>query len=715
MVNRGRSLRSDLEMTSAQHGGRNTGHLSSTVAGHPARHFRQFTTRSRTKSAASFKNLHRVLTHDGTTDYDNHGNVVNAFVKSKSSDSLYRKRAISGLNMTTLTRVRSNPGHVSRSRSGSMASTHSLGAGVGSSRLKPSRSKSTHLVVDMHEGDELFDNDTTTDEEVEYFTDEEDESSNKGEKCADGLNQQSEWGEQDEKPTSISHQDFNGQSSLSKTLSNLTTPLDENEGKETISDQPTYQAPSDLLREQPDEGEDQAENHVKDSDNFLTPNQGNARNGQSDNDHIHDGDDHISNSNLNVYDADNITANSLKRQNGDYDKIGGHELSELPEQDMGLTNDDQIDEFSAQRRNSATEQYIPSMILSQSTGAVRRFEQPPSIQNSLSNNYHATHIGDVTQDKVGNNIRHDFHSDPQNSALKPVGETPGYSQHNLKASSSANNQNHFSSSISSLTNSLLRTAPSGLHNNTRMSHLMRKRTSQNSLIRADLRSANGIDAPTSSLHRENASVPSINNFAQFLKSDVMDGESRTQRKLWLQRENSIMDLSAHNDGGDSVFMASNIEVKREFERISHEYTNVRRFCNPVEEAISRVDTGQNVVGVRSSKTSNADIVDTLFPDYGGKGNKIDQFLPKTQDTKLHRILSSIWKDETALFNKDSNPISGKSNGSGHHFLQPNRSSLRSGFGSGTALQHQRTINSLQPTTRAVNRRMENAIHQQQRL
>lgn len=715
MVNRGRSLRSDFEMTSAQSSGRNGGHLSSTVAGHPARHFRQFTTRSRTKSAASFKNLHRVLTHDGTTDFEHHGNAANTFVKSKSSDALYRKRAISGLNMTNLTRVRSNPGHILRSRSGSIASAHSLGAGAGTSRLRPSRSKSTHLVVDMHEGDELFDNDTTTDEEVEYFTDEEDEAPSKDQKSAADLNQQIEQKQLDRKKPITSHINFEKSGSLSRTLSNLTAPLEENEEKEAVTNQDTHQAHSNLSTGYSDERADQKVDNTGVPD-FLTPNLGNTGGSRSKNDRLihHDGEDHISNSNLNVYEADAVIANSLERQNNGYMK--GRDLSQLPNRDERPANGGQVDEFS-QRRNSATEQYVPNMILSQSTGAVRRFEQPPSIQNSLSNNYHVANIGDMIQDKEADNRKKELHSDSKYGASRSGAEIEGNSQHYSNGTPSNADQNHFSTSISSLTNSLLRTAPNGLHSSTRMSHLMRKRTSQNSLIRSDLRSANGTDTSPSALHRENAgSASSINNFAQFLKSDVMDGESRTQRKLWLQRENSIMDLSAQNDGCDSVFMASNIEVKREFERISHEYTNVRRFCNPVEDVLSRVDIGQNVVGVRRSKIPDADIVETLFPDDGAKDNNVDQFLPKAQDTKLHRILSSIWKDETALFNKDINPVSGvRTSGSTHHFIQPNRSSLRSGFGSSTTLQHQRTINSLQPTTRAVNRRMENAIHHQQRL
>lgn len=715
MGHRGRSLRSDLEMTSAQNSGRNSSHLSTTVAGHPARHFRQFTTRSRTKSAASFRNLHRVLSHESATDGDSHTVSANSFTKSRSSDSLYRKRAISGLNMTMLARVRSNPGHIPRSRSGSMVSTHSLG-GSGT-RLKPSRRKSTHMVIDSHEGDELYDDDTTTDEEVEYFTDEEDEVSNKGEgdksTCSDNGSPQNE----NDEPKSRSK---SGESMLlSRTFSNLTVPLEENETSEGVGKQPSYQVPSDLIvgRHAQKETNQQGEGASEGLSSLAVPQENSAAQHQIDGEDAdvgNDGDDHISNSNLNVYDTETLPAHSLKRQGREFNEIREEDLPPALNGGANHVDGDQQEEsvMHERRRDSDIEQYMPSMILSQSTGAVRRFEQPPSIQNSLSNNYHNATIGeDDNRDGSVTNHATNYLKANDNETIGKAATTT-HTQH-YPPSLHAGSQNNFSTSISSLTNSLLKTAPDSFQGTSRMSHLMRKRASQKNLFRSDPRQ----EYPNSSIHKENpASVSSLNNFAQFLKSDGMDGESRTQRKLWLQRENSIMDLTAHNEGNDAIFMASNIEVKREFERISHEYSNVRRFTNPLEEAITRVNSDQKNVRIKnSSNKTSSDALDPLF-NYDPSSNSDDHRQLKPHDNKLHRILSSIWKEEIEQFNKDTNPLSRlKPNGSSHHFLQPNRSSLRSGTGSGTALQHQRTINSLQPTTRAVNRRIENAIHHQQRL
>lgn len=91
-----------------------------------------------------------------------------------------------------------------------------------------------------------------------------------------------------------------------------------------------------------------------------------------------------------------------------------------------------------------------------------------------------------------------------------------------------------------------------------------------------------------------------------------------------------MDLSSQNDGSDSIFMAGNIDAKREFERISHKYSNVKRFYNPLDEALLRVQpiiTG-NANNIRkkshndaqsiahsSSDTDHKDEDDLLFTNY----------------------------------------------------------------------------------------------------
>lgn len=728
MVQRGRTLRSDLEMTAAQGHGKSSSHLSSTVAGHPARHFRQFSTRSRTKSTASFKGLHRIITHDGTTDMDSHSLSGNSFKKSKSSDSLYRKRAISGLNMTALGRVKSNPSHVTRSRSGSMVSSHSLAGSTGSTRLRPSRSKSTHSVLDLHDGGELYDNETTTDEEVEYFTDEEDEEDEVGEaidKSAGSEDTNHSDEREDEKKRFKSEESI----LLSKTFSDLTVPFQEKHNDGSLMNPPRYKAPSNLIKQQPSR-EEQAECESKIHNGFHSSTNPSKEDTDDENGRIdgniadEDGDDHIGDPDLNVITSNSMAedgTHSLKRQGNKFMDSGHEEAMQQSDRIQGVEPMDHgSSDYMTDRGENNTEQYIPSIILSQSTGVERRFEQPASIQNSLSNNYHVTDTDQLERGLDGNNMDNNIsNSDKRTQVgdMQSIEEPPEYQKQYLKSTNTNPNEHTFSGSISSLTNSLQRTVPENYNGTARMNHLLNKKSSQNSLPRSDLKSLMAAEPQNSSLYKEDMrSASTINNFAQFLKSDGMDGESRTQRKLWLQRENSIMDLSSQNDGSDPIFMASNVEVKREFERISHEYTNVRRFSNPVEEALSRVESEQKIMGFKRHNKTNSDVVDTLFPSYGNRDKKVDQFLPKSQNTKLHRILSSIWKEESALFNKDTNPLSRqKSSSSSHHILQSNRNSLRGAMGSGAALQHQRMINSLQPTTRAVNRRMENAINYQQRL
>jgi hypothetical protein len=97
------------------------------------------------------------------------------------------------------------------------------------------------------------------------------------------------------------------------------------------------------------------------------------------------------------------------------------------------------------------------------------------------------------------------------------------------------------------------------------------------------------DSPTSS------NGNTTNNFNSFIRHSNPNIETRTQQKLWLQRESSLLDLSMLN--------SSNPQIRREFERISREYLNARRFSNPIIEAVKR-----NSI---DNKSSNGDVVGKL--------------------------------------------------------------------------------------------------------
>lgn len=428
---------------------------------------------------------------------------------------------------------------------------------------------------------------------------------------------------------------------------------------------------------------------------------------------------------------------SLRRQSSKQHKLLNEEEDLIKPDDISSAGTKDIE------GHSLLENYAPNMILSQSTGVERRFENSSSIQNSLGNEIHDSgeHMasGDTFNELDDGKLR----KSKKNGGRSQLGQNIPNSQSTFPTianiGSKDNNvpQHNFSTSISSLTNNLRRAAPESFHGS-RMNNIFHKKGNQNLLLRSNDLNKNSA-APASPLsnehitsstnsgsdaNRQSNSGAKFNSFAQFLKSDGIDAESRTQRKLWLQRENSIMDLSSQNDGSDSIFMAGNIDAKREFERISHEYSNVKRFYNPLDEALLRVQpiiTG-NANNIRkkshndaqsiahsSSDTDHKDEDDLLFTNYD---KKFDDLYPHLASAKIQAVLSGIWKSESYLFNKDVNPINKNRTTStnhsvGHTASQNARNLLRGPMGSSTTLHHQRVINSLQPTTRAVNRRMEN--------
>ncbi|CAI4052961.1 hypothetical protein SKDZ_16G0960 [Saccharomyces kudriavzevii ZP591] len=789
MAHRGRTLKSDADTTSPN---------TSTVS-HQSKPFRQFSTRSRAKSNASFKGLRRVLTHDGTLDGD-YFNKHNISQKCKSSDALFRKRTISGLNMTALTRVKSNQGRRSASFHSPVHSTllspksssHS-NSGSGGFGLKPRRSKSTQSVLSLRDAQKFNDSGSTTDEEVECFSEDDTENAkvdndristkhimpeteenvpnlvyNKSQ-SPDPIEEQ----EEDKSPSdesknckavslplprlssddyfressrSTEHQNA-GDSSTSSTETKL-NEIDEEESSNTVEEADvdgdsghsqklnvlSMKADDNISREPYNENEEK----ILDIGNTLAAHKSNQKPSHSD--ERFDQEDHIDAPRSNSSRKSDSSFMSLRRQSSKQHKVLNKE-EDLIKPGNIPSSDNNTEDIEG---HNLLENYAPNVILSQSTGVERRFENSSSIQNSLEKEIHSSgeHMtsngtfNDLDNDKLANDTKNVCRSKLGQSIPNPNNAFPTATSINNKDNNVP--QHSFSTSISSLTNNLRRAAPESFHGSSRINSIFHKKSNQNLLLRSSDAGKNAA-APNSPLSNEhsvtNTNVSGnidgppnfgakFNSFAQFLKSDGIDAESRTQRKLWLQRENSIMDLSSQNGGSDSIFMAGNIDAKREFERISHEYSNVKRFYNPLDEALLRVEPtiagnankikkksqndGQSIA--HSNGTSDhKDGDDSLFANYD---KKFDDLYPHLANAKVQSVLSNIWKNESYLFNKDVNPINKNRTPSTSHTVNHNvsqnaRSLLRGPMGSSTTLHHQRVINSLQPTTRAVNRRMEN--------
>lgn len=831
-------------------------------ASHPTgnmKHPRQFSTRSRAKSTASFKGLRRVLTHDTLSgmDRDHHP------ARIRSSESISRRRTLSGLNMTNLGLARSNPNFM-----GNGSGSHNHTFVVSSPGLRPRRSKSTHSVLQYGtDKDHIYNHidNFASEEEVEYFTDEE------GNPIMEDMdtimpnikeNDISEGDKNDIRKVNSLHSPLSKKPEFTlgndHELSHSAESSTDRDDVDKVSDiSPKTTATEHQMEADETNSDDTIENtdNKVDSDNNAkqtvtdtkidnSPSTDNIDSSESKNSNDliirKDSDDHIENSNLTDISSGNAldnTSNELTRQarnnellksnstESENDKIinnlqkGNNETSivedrikpdnaenvnpdytlpklkhpaleaedNIPEvediiqtEDNNIASDnlipsqtmsdkqqntnagyrqDNTNNINTIRdhnadmdepiiKNSLTDQYIPNMILSQSTGMERTFEQPASIQNSLANELRRHKVNENTVET--NNITNSFSNNndgtgninfarkpslgPQQSSLRQTQNPKTMENSRIPAVQRSpqnienrNKRNSFSNSYASLTNNLQRAnaavslalAASAVNNPSKnkpkqvtlnnnidskpssyISTIFNRRpASRESNLKANLRDpTDKVGGPSllSQLSNNNNKGGSngadvddkLANFSQFLKPENIDGDSRTQRKLWLQRENSIMDLNLQNNtSADAMFMATNVDVKREFERISHEYTNLRRFYNPIDAALTRFESHKdhvpNVVGQTSTQskiktngrrnTGDKEITQSLASGGDNMFNaftsgrsvtsknsdnnlKVDDFFGNTQNSKLQRILTTIWNQETVNFSNEVNPL-----------------------------------------------------------
>ncbi|CAI5757939.1 unnamed protein product [Candida verbasci] len=176
-----------------------------------------------------------------------------------------------------------------------------------------------------------------------------------------------------------------------------------------------------------------------------------------------------------------------------------------------------------------------------------------------------------------------------------------------------------------------------------------------------------------------------NNFSDFLKpnhsssSDLNNNlETRTQQRLWLQRESSLMDVTnlenksnfsnlslnnlmfshsysnhnlsslnstTNNDGHPSnnnmlmhmVSTQNSIQSRTEFERLNREYLNVRRHTNPIGESLNRVDQYLHKDELRIVKTKKTETENL---------NSFKEFSPSA--------INKIWQDAVIATSSKSN-------------------------------------------------------------
>lgn len=92
--------------------------------------------------------------------------------------------------------------------------------------------------------------------------------------------------------------------------------------------------------------------------------------------------------------------------------------------------------------------------------------------------------------------------------------------------------------------------------------------------------------PTSEIARPTPQR-NLDNFSDFFNPSGNSAETRTQQKLWLQRENSILNINALSN--DKMVNMSSI-FKTDFEKYTIEYHSVKRYENPIFRALQRLSS-----------------------------------------------------------------------------------------------------------------------------
>ncbi|SCU81117.1 LAFA_0C02828g1_1 [Lachancea sp. 'fantastica'] len=707
---------------------------------------KQFSTKSRSKSAANFKGLNqlrRVLSHDGSYAVDDHTKErPGSMKKSKSSDSLHKRKAISSLSMTALGRTSSN----------SMSPHHDNWSNLSgpASGLKPLRGNSTKSVLELRDGDEMYNDHSTTDEEVEYFTDEEDKRE------GSSTNGRIEMLENDRVQKKSSHlsgaDDIENErdSSSNSQVQELQGGMDDTSGSSSSEEEQTllgtdapsqsHNVSSDLrnsisradsnntLRNQlsyavPSHQRPSSDDHISNVGSLPEQDQLTRNGHHSGREHLGN---HISNDDR-IDSADRIDqngteediinapnnietmANSLKRHGPTTNRTRNLAYAD----DNG---DNASDDYEQDKGNRNGLRYSPTMILSQSTGIEKRFDRSPPLAEETGSRM----------------LKNDGIQNTTNGAIPSNNNNFKYINSDFAASFNSNQgvqhlsessvKPDFSTSISSLSSHLSR--PTQLMTDNKAQKALHQRAGQN-FATSHNNNRPQLNSRKSSSKRPD-SLSNFNNFSQFLQTESNGTESRTQQKLWLQRENSLIDLSSQTPTLDTIFLASNIEVKREFERISREYTNVRRFSNPVTASLNRIaprnrlDSKKN----RLALSQTQELVKVFRKDGSQNQQSLQDFCKENLhlDIDIQRVLSTIWNKESAAFNRSSelpgqNDLNHTSSSHGMPLRSQTRNNLRTSYGSSNSINHQRGLGSgsLQPTTRAVHRRMESAFNQQQRL
>ncbi|CDK28807.1 unnamed protein product [Kuraishia capsulata CBS 1993] len=129
--------------------------------------------------------------------------------------------------------------------------------------------------------------------------------------------------------------------------------------------------------------------------------------------------------------------------------------------------------------------------------------------------------------------------------------------------------------------------------------------------------------------------PSIKDFSDFLSTKSSSVETRTQQKLWLQRESALLPSSGDSSTNLVGAYATNSQFRTEFEKFAREYLNVRRYVNPTVESLKRID----IPRVKLAKNRRAQDIESV-----SRENSAFAFQQRQDSNEVQKHLARMWQN-----------------------------------------------------------------------
>ncbi|TID12964.1 hypothetical protein CANINC_005063 [Pichia inconspicua] len=171
------------------------------------------------------------------------------------------------------------------------------------------------------------------------------------------------------------------------------------------------------------------------------------------------------------------------------------------------------------------------------------------------------------------------------------------------------------------------------------------------------------------------------DLSSYLSAQEPEIDSRTQQKLWLQREN-VANLNDFEDTQHAPAAIINQSTRFQYEQHSREYLHIRRFMNPMLDSLNRIKNSgvsKRRLSIENSTTEASSILGKSVRDASAKTKFQSTSLAKSmglvKDNKslnpafendlsdYKEIIKAMWNKDCDAFKGDNSDTSGMTNSS----------------------------------------------------